>query len=69
MEPIYNRIGAGYDATRRADPYIAGKLDSYLSTKDGLSYLDVACGTGNYTVAWIPAKVGMTIYEPLGVLS
>ena len=50
-EPIYNRIGAGYDATRRADPYIAGKLGSYLSTGDGLSYLDVACGTGNYTVA------------------
>ncbi len=52
---IYDRIGQGYDATRRADPYIAGRLAHHLSMQEspvGLwKYLDVGCGTGNYTSA------------------
>jgi SAM-dependent methyltransferase len=48
---IYEQIGKGYDLTRRADPYITSRLAQHLQIKpDGL-YLDVACGTGNYTVA------------------
>ena len=50
---IYDRIGLRYDATRRADPYIAGRLAHHLSmqvsTGDRRKYLDVGCGTGNYT--------------------
>jgi SAM-dependent methyltransferase len=51
----YDRIGLGYDATRRADPYIAERLAHHLAT-DGSAgeprrYLDLACGTGNYTTA------------------
>ena len=51
----YDRIGLGYDATKRADPYIVQRLAHHLSLgkSDGESrkYLDLACGTGNYTTA------------------
>jgi len=50
MGEIYNEIGKGYDATRCADPEILNTLASLIALhKDGL-YLDVGCGTGNYTV-------------------
>ncbi len=46
--PIYNNIGTSYDSTRKADPYIAGRMLELLDAKSGGSYLDVGCGTGNY---------------------
>ena len=48
---IYEQIGKGYDLTRRADPYITTRLAQHLDIKPNNLYLDVACGTGNYTVA------------------
>jgi SAM-dependent methyltransferase len=48
---IYEQIGESYDLTRRADPYIVSRLNYHLNVYAHLSYLDVACGTGNYTVA------------------
>ena len=48
---MYNRIGASYNATRRADPYIVGELGRHLSLEGGRNYLDLACGTGNYSIA------------------
>jgi SAM-dependent methyltransferase len=48
---VYDEIGAGYDDTRKADPYIASRILHYLDVRDRGIYLDVACGTGNYTVA------------------
>lgn len=48
---VYERIGKGYDLTRRADPYLVSRLKDHLRIRAGASYLDVACGTGNYTVA------------------
>lgn len=51
MNSIYNEIGSGYDATRSADPEILNLLASLIALdKEGL-YLDVGCGTGNYTAA------------------
>jgi ubiquinone/menaquinone biosynthesis C-methylase UbiE len=50
-EVVYNRIGKTYDQTRKADPEIAKKLiDSLHPTREGY-YLDVGCGSGNYTCA------------------
>ncbi len=46
---LYDRIGIGYDTTRRADPYILSRLLAHLSPSSGQRYLDIACGTGNYT--------------------
>jgi ubiquinone/menaquinone biosynthesis C-methylase UbiE len=48
---IYEQIGKGYDLTRRADPHITTQLAQHLDIKPNCLYLDVACGTGNYTVA------------------
>lgn len=45
----YDRIGVGYDSTRSADNHILECLSNLMGpAKKGL-YLDVGCGTGNYT--------------------
>ena len=47
----YNKIGIDYNLTRKADPYLTEQLLKHLNPhKDGL-YLDIGCGTGNYTNA------------------
>ena len=50
MPALYNRIGNKYDTTRKADPEILHTLSGFLEIADGKKYLDVACGTGNYTI-------------------
>lgn len=50
MAAMYNQIGNGYDATRCADPEILNAMARLLSVREGRLYVDVACGTGNYTV-------------------
>ena len=50
MAVLYNTIGENYDVTRRADPAIVDTLSRMLSIESHGCYLDVACGTGNYTV-------------------
>lgn len=49
--PTYDSIGSEYDHTRRADPYLVERLASLLRQRTGGRYLDLACGTGNYTIA------------------
>lgn len=51
MKIIYDTIGRSYDSTRQADPYIIARLFHLLSPMSGSLYLDVGCGTGNYTAA------------------
>ncbi len=51
MAAIYNNIGVGYDRHRRADPRIVETLAQGLQGTRGNSYLDLACGSGNYTIA------------------
>ena len=48
---LYDTIGRTYDTTRKADPSITQCLARLLNLKSGARYLDVGCGTGNYTVA------------------
>lgn len=51
MSTKYNKIGINYNQTRRADPFLTEQLSKHLNPKkDGL-YLDIGCGTGNYTSA------------------
>ncbi len=57
---LYNTIGIGYDTTRRADRHIASRLLALLDPQAGHRYLDLACGTGNYTSAI--AAAGVRIY-------
>ena len=55
--PLYDNIGVHYDSTRQADPYLAERLAQNLELQPGGRYLDIACGTGNYTHA-LAAKCG-----------
>jgi len=49
MEAQYDKIGIDYNLTRRADKYLTEQLMFHLKpNKEGL-YLDIGCGTGNYT--------------------
>ncbi len=58
-EKLYDRIGRSYDATRRADPFLADQFFRHLNLKAGEALLDVACGTGNYALAL--AKRGLKV--------
>ncbi|MCP4768832.1 MAG: class I SAM-dependent methyltransferase [Gammaproteobacteria bacterium] len=49
MDAIYDKIGFEYDTTRKADPTILSGLASLLVIESSKKYVDVACGTGNYT--------------------
>jgi SAM-dependent methyltransferase len=64
LETIYNTIGTGYNSTRKADPYIASRLLHFLKPEPGKLYLDIGCGTGNYTIALANKGVGFVGVEP-----
>jgi SAM-dependent methyltransferase len=55
----YDMIGVGYDATRRPDPRIAKRILALLEPVAGGHYLDIACGTGNYTHS--PHALGLDV--------
>lgn len=53
---LYDTIGKGYDETRRADPCLTDRLARHLQLEQldpgsSTPLLDLACGSGNYTVA------------------
>ena len=48
---MYDRIGYRYDTTRRADPHITGQLARFVEVQGDVKYLDLASGTGNYSIA------------------
>ncbi|WP_078596167.1 class I SAM-dependent methyltransferase [Evansella clarkii] len=60
MTALYDEIGLAYDTTRKADPEITGRLRNHLQVTDGSKVLDIACGTGNYTVALQETGLQMT---------
>lgn len=50
MDIKYDKIGTGYNLTRQADPYLTEILLFKLQPKTDKLYLDIGCGTGNYTI-------------------
>lgn len=51
MQSLYDSIGSTYATSRRADPAIVQALARALRLTPAGKYLDLGCGTGNYTVA------------------
>ncbi|HLW17936.1 MAG TPA: methyltransferase domain-containing protein [Actinomycetota bacterium] len=51
-QPLYDRIGAGYAAQRRADPRWASRIRETIA--DATSVLNVGAGTGSYEPADLP---------------
>lgn len=49
MQEKYDVIGTNYNTTRRADPYLFSRLLTLLNPFPEGTYLDIGCGTGNYT--------------------
>jgi len=59
VEILYDNIGKSYDITRKADPEITRRLKGHLQFY-GEPILDIACGTGNYTIALKNSGFNMT---------
>ena len=53
MRQEYDRIGISYNETRKADPYISERLIQLLDPEKDKLYLDIGCGTGNYTCEFL----------------
>ncbi len=51
MKIKYNRIGVNYNRTRKADPFLVDRFLHFLNPNPNGLYLDIGCGTGNYTIA------------------
>lgn len=67
-QPLYDRIGATYDATRRAEPGIVDALAELLKVSPGARVLDIGCGTGNYTKALQDRGVSMLGLDRSGLM-
>lgn len=50
MEAKYNKLGGYYKLTRNADKYLTERLYDLLNPNENGIYLDIGCGTGNYTI-------------------
>jgi ubiquinone/menaquinone biosynthesis C-methylase UbiE len=61
---LYDNIGLGYNSTRQADLYITEKLAQLLSPNPNGLYLDIGCGTGNYTIALANGGINFYGIEP-----
>ncbi|MCL4182382.1 MAG: methyltransferase domain-containing protein [Burkholderiaceae bacterium] len=68
MHAVYDSIGTTYARSRRADLALVRSLAENLQLSSSGTYLDLACGTGNYTVAlsslggiWSAADVSGTM--------
>lgn len=51
MQPKYDKIGIQYNQTRKSDAHLTSRLLHHLKPKKSGLYLDIGCGTGNYTDA------------------
>ncbi len=49
MKANYDHIGIDYNLTRKADSYLVDQIIHHLQPIAGNTYLDIGCGTGNYT--------------------
>ncbi len=63
-EDLYNLIGKDTNATRKADPHNCKRLITLLSPEHGGSYIDIGCGTGNYTIALSDLDYKFTGLDP-----
>jgi len=64
MAANYERIAGAYDSHRGADPAIVQTLIRLIAASPGRRYLDVGCGTGNYTHALSEAGLDLTAIDP-----
>lgn len=56
---LYDKIGTEYDITRKADPEITRRVINLLQVVNKRKVIDLACGSGNYTIAL--SKLGLSM--------
>ena len=63
---LYNKIGKTYNTTRKADPLITSRICDLLTTNSNIngSFLDIGCGTGNYTIELCHQGLNFTGIDP-----
>jgi SAM-dependent methyltransferase len=64
MDEKYDKIGINYNQSRKADPHLVSRLQHFLTPKPGGKYLDIGCGTGNYTVKIHQEGISFTGVDP-----
>lgn len=64
MSVKYDSIGINYNCTRKADPYLLQRIYAHLNPGGDKQYLDIGCGTGNYTTALQRMGVNMIGIDP-----
>jgi ubiquinone/menaquinone biosynthesis C-methylase UbiE len=60
----YDRIGLTYNQTRKADPYLVTRMSALLAPESGQQFLDIGCGTGNYTLELAKHNVNIVGIDP-----
>ncbi len=60
----YDKIGKNYNRTRKADLYLTERLFHHLNPQKTGKYLDIGCGTGNYTIALSQKGIDFIGVEP-----
>lgn len=60
----YDAIGADYNQTRKPDPYLLSRMRALLRLDQVGLYLDIGCGTGNYTGALMDGKYRFIGIDP-----
>jgi SAM-dependent methyltransferase len=68
MNILYEKIGKNYNRTRTADKFILKRLLRHLQPKKTGRYLDIGCGTGNYTIALSETGVNLTGVDPSALM-
>ncbi|CAM3277678.1 Putative methyltransferase [Flavobacterium longum] len=68
MTREYDRIGKSYDSSRCADPYLTARLLDLIQPEAHGKYLDIGCGTGNYTAALRNKGLDIVGVEPSEVM-
>ncbi len=66
MKELYDQIGTNYNVTRKADSFITERIIHHLTDKiiPGAKFLDLGCGTGNYTTKLSSLPVQITGLDP-----
>ena len=64
MNAKYDSIAGHYNQTRKADPYLLQKLYDKLDPQSNEHYLDVGCGSGNYSLGLIEKGVQLDGVDP-----
>lgn len=60
----YDIAAERYNYTRTADKFIAGQIEQLLLPQKELNYLDIGCGTGNYTIKLYDRGINIQGIDP-----